>query len=119
MIKHPGRGLNRASLVDRQPDRRVGMFSGLGKDFFLGRIECEVRHEVESNLHLESGSPSTAFSLFHSRSTVCDDFIAVFFLDIDPRHFDLIPGIAITGLIEPDAFIDQRIIDRNRLRRDV
>ena len=44
------------------------MFGGLGKTFFS--VELNAKSATKSVIFIFNGRPSTAFSLFHSKSTV-------------------------------------------------
>ncbi len=98
---------------DGQLDSRVLVLDRLRIDAAVLGIEPEVRHKIRQ---LELEPQIFQFGLLAPvQDSLAGDLVRGLVPHHDPRLLDAVPGIAVAGLIEPDALIDQWVVDGDRL----
>ena len=90
------------------------MLHGLGIHATVLRIKAEVRDKV-GELQFESEILEGLLFL-PVQNRLADHFVRHLVLDDDSGLFHAVPGVPVAGLVEPDAFVHQRIVHRDGFR---
>ena len=114
VVKDPGLRLHVVTFPDGQLDRRVFVLHRFGIHRLFSGIKTEVRHKVRHG-KLEAQLVQRRFFL-PLQIDRPHNLVGLLVFDVHPSHFNPIPGVAVAGLVEPDAFVHQRIVHGDRLR---
>ena len=103
-------------LGQRQPNGRIRVLHRFGVHPLLDGIEPEVRDKVGHG-QLEPELPQIGLFLPFQIHRI-QHRIRFLVHHVEADHLNLIPRVPITGLVEPDTVIDERVVYRNGLGGD-